>query len=202
MTAPHQIYLECGTQWVFACAVDWPGWCRRAKGEDAAIEELLAYVPRYRAVVGRRFTGKEVEVIGRVEGSVVTDFGAPNAIGPTDHEALGTGEIERLTSLVESCWKGFDKVVANAPEKLRKGPRGGGRDTEKIVEHVRNAERSYARKAGAEVPPRTPWPEQREAIAAALRSYDANSKWPPRYSTRRVAWHVLDHAWEIEDKSE
>ena len=26
-------------------------------------------------------------------------------------------------------------------------------------------------------------------------------KWPPRYAARRLAWHVLDHAWEIEDKS-
>ncbi len=25
--------------------------------------------------------------------------------------------------------------------------------------------------------------------------------WPPRYAARRMAWHVLDHLWEIEDKS-
>jgi hypothetical protein len=25
---------------------------------------------------------------------------------------------------------------------------------------------------------------------------------PPRYAIRRIAWHVLDHAWEIEDKSD
>jgi hypothetical protein len=25
--------------------------------------------------------------------------------------------------------------------------------------------------------------------------------WPVRYAARRIAWHVLDHAWEIEDKS-
>jgi len=24
--------------------------------------------------------------------------------------------------------------------------------------------------------------------------------WPPRYFVRRVAWHVLDHGWEIEDR--
>ena len=24
--------------------------------------------------------------------------------------------------------------------------------------------------------------------------------WTPRYFVRRVAWHVLDHAWEIEDR--
>jgi hypothetical protein len=25
--------------------------------------------------------------------------------------------------------------------------------------------------------------------------------WLPRYAARRCAWHVLDHAWEIEDRS-
>ena len=25
-------------------------------------------------------------------------------------------------------------------------------------------------------------------------------KWPPRYAARRIAWHALDHAWEIEDR--
>jgi hypothetical protein len=24
--------------------------------------------------------------------------------------------------------------------------------------------------------------------------------WPARYFVRRTAWHVLDHAWEIEDR--
>ena len=24
--------------------------------------------------------------------------------------------------------------------------------------------------------------------------------WPGRYFFRRVAWHVLDHAWEIDDR--
>ncbi|MGH3665258.1 MAG: hypothetical protein ACRDU8_04060 [Egibacteraceae bacterium] len=24
---------------------------------------------------------------------------------------------------------------------------------------------------------------------------------PPRYAARRIAWHVLDHVWAIEDKS-
>jgi hypothetical protein len=25
--------------------------------------------------------------------------------------------------------------------------------------------------------------------------------WSPRYAVRRAIWHVLDHAWEIEDRS-
>jgi hypothetical protein len=30
----------------------------------------------------------------------------------------------------------------------------------------------------------------------------ADRKWPPRYAARRIAWHALDHAWEMEDRSE
>jgi hypothetical protein len=26
--------------------------------------------------------------------------------------------------------------------------------------------------------------------------------WKPRYFVRRSAWHILDHAWEIEDRLE
>ena len=38
-------------------------------------------------------------------------------------------------------------------------------------------------------------------IAGALRKVPEDPKWPVRYLIRRMAWHVLDHAWEIEDRS-
>ena len=30
----------------------------------------------------------------------------------------------------------------------------------------------------------------------------ADRRWTARYAARRIAWHALDHAWEIEDRSE
>ena len=44
-------------------------------------------------------------------------------------------------------------------------------------------------------------------VAAALGVYAVGSplagrKWPPRYAVRRIAWHALDHAWEMEDRTE
>lgn len=201
MTArPAGVYVETGARWVFACAVDWPGWCRRAKGEDAAIEALLEYAPRYRAAVGTGFRPIGVQVVGRVEGNATTDFGAPAAFGPGDFEALFGRDLERQVGILESCWQAFDGVVARAPARLRKGPRGGGRDLDQIVVHVRDAERAYGPKAGTRVPPGTPWPEQRRLIAAGLRNGAPGARWPARYALRRLAWHVLDHAWEIEDR--
>jgi len=46
----------------------------------------------------------------------------------------------------------------------------------------------------------------RSAILEAVRTRTFGSpprseRWPARYAIRRIAWHVLDHAWEIEDKS-
>lgn len=195
--------LEQGKTWTFAAALDWPGWCRRGKGDEAALEVLGDYAARYALVAGKDFTPRELAVVGKVAGDTTTDFGAPGAIAKWDHKPLTLAEADRQTGLLEAAWRYFDQVAAGAPATLRKGPRGGGRDTAQIINHVREAERTFGRRAGAKVPPRTPWPEQREAIAAVLRAKPIpGARWPARYAIRRLAWHVLDHAWEIEDKSD
>ena len=199
-----RVGLETGSTWVFASAVDWPGWCRRGKGEDEAIAALLASADRYGRVAGSTFRPGRLEVIGRVEGNATTDFGAPGKAGDWDDEPLDGGETTCLVQLLRASWESFDAAVAAAPAVLPKGPRGGGRDREGIVAHVQEAERSYARKVGLRLPPRTPWSEQRAGIADTLLEAGTgtvSTSWPPRYFIRRVAWHVLDHAWELEDKS-
>ncbi len=199
--APVRVGLEVGRTWVFATALDWPGWCRRGKGEHAALDALVDYSGRYAAVVGSGFVPGMPSVVGRVAGNATTDFGAPGRAGPWDDEPLDPPEAERLTSLVVACWGAFDAVAAGAPTELRKGPRGGGRDRDPIAEHVREAERSYGRKLCAAIPARTPWPEQRTVLAGLMRAGAPDGTWTVRYAASRIAWHVLDHAWEIEDKS-
>ena len=195
-----RVSLELGQRWVFASALDWPGWCLRGRGEQAALDTLLDYAGRYAAVAGPGFAPGELQVVGQAPGNKITDFGAPDARGPWDSEPLPAGEADRLTGLLEGCWGYLDPVAAAAPEALRKGPRGGGRDA--IVAHVREAERTLScPKAGIRVPPRTPWDQQRAALAAALRAGAPGGAWPARCVIRRSAWHVLDHAWEIEDRS-
>ena len=198
--ATTRVSLEQGKRWVFATALDWPGWCRRGRGDEAAIDILLDYSGRYARVAGPGFAPGQVTVVGRVASDMSADFGAPGVPGPWDDEPLPPAAADRQTGLLEAAWRYLDSVVASAPAQLRKGPRGGGRDRDAIAEHVREAERSYGRKAGARVPPRTPWEQQRAAIVAALRAGTPGA-WPVRYVIRRMAWHVLDHAWEIEDKS-
>ncbi len=49
--------------------------------------------------------------------------------------------------------------------------------------------------------------ELREAIAAAVGAPSDGSPalqggWTTRYAARRIAWHVLEHAWEMQDRAE
>jgi len=215
---PTAVFLEVGNKRVFACALDWPGWCRAGKDEELALEALAAYAPRY-AVVPERAgiayparVGENLEVVERLPGSATTDFGAPGEIAGADAERTIRVQAERLTALVVASWAAFDRVRAGAPAALRKGPRGGGRDRDKMVDHVLGAEAAYARKLG--VKHRQPAIDDQAAIAALrddtvavlLAPSDGSPPlpkgWPSRYAARRIAWHVLDHAWEIEDRSD
>ena len=198
---PARVYLEEGRAWVFAVALDWPGWCRRGRSRDEALAALDEYRDRYRAVPSITFRPGPLEVVGEVAGSSTTDFGAPDAVWPEDRLIPSRAERRRHIERLKDCWRYFDGVVADAPAFLRKGPRGGGRDRDAIVEHVREAERAYASRIGHPVAPRTSWDDQRAGLAAALVRDEPEARWPTGYALRRIAWHVLDHAWEIEDRA-
>ncbi|MGH3733541.1 MAG: hypothetical protein ACRDVC_09250 [Acidimicrobiales bacterium] len=195
-------YLEEGGSSVFAASLDWPGWCRRAKNADLALEALEDYRERYAKIVSIPFDAGILNVIGAVAGNATTDFGAPDALGPWDDAMLSPKELTRQLSILQDCWNYFDDVVNHAPAALQRGPRGGGRDRDKIVDHVREAERAYCSRAGFRVAARTPWDEQRDIVMTTLRANTHAAKWPAGYAIRRCAWHVVDHAWEIEDKSQ
>lgn len=196
-----RVFLEEGRSSVIAVAIDWPGWLRRAKTADLALEALEAYVPRYGEALGRRFRPGPLEVVATVPGTTGTDFGTPSAFGPWDDEPPAGRALATQVGAIESLWTFFDSVVASAPAGLRKGPRGGGRDRDAVRDHVREAERAYASRLGTRVAPRTPWPEQRASIVAALRAGGADGRWPLGFSLRKIGYHVADHAWEVQDRS-
>jgi hypothetical protein len=212
------VVVEVGSKRVFACALDWPGWARAGKDEDTALAALAAYLPRYAAVAERAGiafpgrAGKRLEVVERLRGSASTDFGLPGEVAGADGKRATRAQAERLTALVAASWAVFDEVRAGTPASLRKGPRGGGRDRDKMVDHVLGAEAAYARKLGIKHPQpaiddRAAIEALRDDIAAVLRAPSDGSppvakSWPPRYAARRIAWHVLDHAWEMQDRSD
>lgn len=196
-----RVYIEETSRSSFAVALEWPGWCRRAKTAGLALDSLMDYQDRYAQIVSRNFRIGTVRVVDTLPGNATTDFGAPDARGSWDAKPLTRAESSRQLGLIEDCWTYFDHVALNAPATLRKGPRGGGRNRDAVIDHVREAERAYVSRIGTKVPPRTAWPDLRAAILEQLRQASTNPKWPTRYAIRRLAWHITDHAWEIQDRS-
>ena len=195
-----RVYLEVGGKRTFASAADWPGWCRSGKTPEAALEALASYAPRYAAIpkLARIEFPKDAtkfDVVEKLAGNATTDFGAPGIPAKGESKTMTDVERARLISLLEACWKYLDRVVANAPAELRKGPRGGGRDRDKMFQHVLDAELEYGKGIGVRL--KAP---DRKALLAGFRNPSSDGRWPVAYAIRRTAWHALDHAWEIEDR--
>jgi hypothetical protein len=209
--APIRVAIETTDKKSFASALDWPGWSRSGKTPEAALEALAATRERYASVaslVGETLPATApFEVVEKLPGDATTAFGAPSIVFAADRASLTAAQATRQASLVWAAFETLDRVVAGAPASLKKGPRGGGRDRDKVVEHVHDAHHGYTRPAGARVERGATDADRRAAMLDLLgRASDGTppegAKWPPRYAARRIAWHALDHAWEIEDRSE
>jgi hypothetical protein len=219
------VYIEAGKRRVFAGAVEWPGWARSGPDEDAALEALLAYAPRYARAVRKAAGGfaapsdvSAFVVAERLKGDATTDFGAPGIAPAADQRKLGGKETARQQALLKAAWSALDSAArAAVGARLRKGPRGGGRDLDAIVAHVLEADKAYLRSLGGRFssePGEKPEQERRrfrrqllDTIAARAGGEPAppsprrkKPPWTPRYTVRRSAWHALDHAWEIQDR--
>jgi hypothetical protein len=224
-TAHIKVYLEVSKQRTFAGALEWPGWIRSGKTEDASLEALVEYGPRYGRALGRRKLGfaapkdaSKLQVAERLKGDVTTDFGAPSITPAADKRPLKEAELERQAAILKACWRAFDAAAKAAVGKeLRKGPRGGGRELDAIVRHVLDAEVGYLRRLGRTHPKvegeDTPaemarvHKETLGGISGLARGEPvpnprrSGALWTPGYAVRRVAWHALNHAWEIEDRA-
>lgn len=158
------------------------------------------------------------DVVERVPGGPTTAFAAPECRRPFPQITAEAERLKvtptaarRLVDLVTAAWMTFDEVAAASPAELRRGPRGGGRDRDEIIAHVIGAETAYARKLGVKL--KQPAidniaaiEELREVIGAVVGAPSDGSPvvpygWTTRYAARRMAWHVLEHAWEMQDRA-
>jgi hypothetical protein len=200
-----------------AFALDWPGLERGAKTGDATVETLWEYLPRYEPVASLagleadygKF--KSLKVVERFAGTGSTDFwGISFAFSTFDERKMSNAELERDLILMQACWKYFDDVRGRVSAEMAKGPRGGGRDRDRIVLHTLAVEQDFAKKLGvtsshdAVITDAKPLKKFRAAYCVAIREFHAEGKmarnWPLRYLIRHTAFHVMDHAWEMEDK--
>ena len=218
MANPMRVTLEIGPKGkrVVAVAPDWPGLERGAATGEAAIERLLAYIPRYAAVT--KLAGMEtafanissVDMVEQYPGTGSTDFwGISFAFSSIDQQAMSGKALDRELTLMRASWAFFDEVRLRVSAEMRRGPRGGGRDRDKIVRHTLASELDFSKKVGVLPPLDTLLTNEglrayRDAYCNAIRELHSQGKmartWPLRYLIRHTAFHTLDHAWEMEDK--
>jgi hypothetical protein len=219
-----EVYLEIGQTRTFAVALDWPGWCRSGRDEATALQTLYEYGPRYARLLRRTQLGfrapsepSALIVVERLTGNATTDFGAPNLSLSSNANPIDPAELQRWQVVLKACWRTFDTAVQAATgQALRLGPRGGGRNLTKIIQHIRDVDASYLASLGGKLKRSDkdeldqPPAHIRQAILTTLiaavrgevpaRGPRGGVRWTPRYFVRRLAWHELDHAWEIEDR--
>ena len=222
--AALNVYLEIGKKRAFACAIDWPGWCRSGRDESAALQALFDVGPRYARIL--QSAGIDFQppaslsaftVVERLVGNATTDFGAPDMPSASDADPIDEAGLLRFQALLQAYWRAFDAACQAAQGKeLRKGPRGGGRELEKIMQHVLEADGAYlSRLAWKLKKPSNARPDEAlaltrqavlQALAAAVRGElplqgpRGGALWTPRRFIQRLAWHTLDHVWEIEER--
>jgi len=220
------VYLEIGSKRTFAAALDWPGWSRGGRDEASALQALLDYGKRYKSAIASARLGLQpprdvgaFQIVERIKGDMTTDFGTPGCIPASDSSPVHEAELRRLQAILRASWRVFDQIAETAKGRtLRLGPRGGGRSRDKIIEHVLGAEHAYGRSLGVNLPTLattfTPaeLDEFRKGVLQAIAASAhgefpeqgprGGKRWPARYFVRRAAWHILDHAWEIEDRLE
>ena len=213
-----RITLEIGPKGkkVVAVAPDWPGLERGAKTGEDAIERLRSYSLRYSQVAKRAEMDAEfdaitnVDVVEQYSGTGSTDFwGISFAFSSIDKQGMSGDELERELTLLQACWAFFDDVRRRVSAEMQKGPRGGGRDRDRIVRHTLGTEQDWAAKLGLRTPDGANLTDEglrtyRDAYRTAIRTFHAQGKlartWPLRFLIRHTAFHTLDHAWEMEDK--
>ncbi len=203
---------------VVAGAMDWPGLDRWGTSEEDALARLASYIPRYAGVAERAGLAEEfaaarsLDVVERVPGSSSTDFwGIAHVPSEIEREVLPAAELERRLDLLQACWAEFDAIAERISGELLPGPRSAGRTHDQIVRHViANEPHQFSRKVEVRTPIDvvvTPagLRAHREAYLTAIRAYNAEAKpartWPIQFLIRRTAHHVMDHAWELEDRS-
>jgi len=213
-----RVTLEVGPKdkKVVAVAPDWPG-LRGAKTGDGAIETLQSYLPRYAQVA--KLAGMDAEfaaitnidVAEQYRGTGSTDFwGISFAFSSIDRQQMSSEDLERELTLMQACWTFFDDVRGRVSAEMQKGPRGGGRDRDRIVRHVVSVEQDWAKKVGVRTPEDAVVTDDeglrayRGAYCTAIRTFHSEGKmaraWLLRFLIRHTAYHTMDPAWEMEDK--
>jgi hypothetical protein len=183
------------------------------------LETLESYRERYRPVADLAGMTREFDAAGPLEvvedrvGTGSVDFwGISYSPCSAEQDPMSELGLERGTGLLHACWAYFDAIALRVSPEMRKGPRGGGRDRDRIIRHaIRTESEDFAKHPGLRVSEEaalTPegLREHRANYLAAMRAYNSGEierrmrSWTLPFLIRHSAYHTLDHAWEMEDK--
>ncbi len=203
-----------------AFSLDWPGWSRGGKTGELAFATLEAYRDRYRPIAKLAGMDREFDAAGPLDvveervGTGSTDFWAISfsPCAAERDEPMDAATLERAITILRACWAFFDDVAARVSPEMRRGPRGGGRDRNRIIRHtVRTESEDFAKQVGIRIEDEAALSpdglkQHRRDYVEAMRAYNAGEvtrrmrSWTLPFLIRHSAFHTLDHAWEMEDK--
>jgi hypothetical protein len=153
-----------------------------------------------------------LDIVEDAVGAGSTDFwGISFLPSSLEREPMDDAEFKRKIKLLRACWAFFDATAARVSPEMRAGPRGGGRDRDRIIRHtIRTESEEFAKRLGLRIPEEAALTPQglrdyREDYVAAMRDYNAGEgkrmrTWNLPFLIRHSAYHTMDHAWEMEDK--
>ena len=197
----------------FATAVDWPGWSRSGKTEELRSRHwwpTRSDTRRSRELARRTSRRSGVDRRRRADRGRRRDrFGVPD-VTDQDRRPRDREDGERLAR--------WSKRPGRPSTDRRRGARGAAQGTARRRPRPRRSSttssarrQAYAHEMGIKRKEFTSDRAARRRLRAAMLedlrapsdgSPIADRKWTTRYAAHRIAWHALDHAWEIEDRSE
>ena len=218
-----RVYIERGRKTVLAGAVDWPGWMGSGETEVEALLSLFDAAPRYAAVMhaaqqdfNTPVSRHDFDVVETLNGGMATDLGGPHLPPHADAAGVTEADYMRLQAVLMACWQAFDAAVASAEGRELAAPASGPNLLlEEVIVHVIKNDQSDLERLGWSHRYRSmpdPLDELREIREGTLRAltravfgqipsvaYTAEL-WSTRFFVRKLAWHTLSHAWEIEER--
>src|SRR6266851_2452152 len=167
-----RVMVEQGKKRAVASAFDWPGWDRSGKSEDEALEVLAAYRPRYAKVAKLAGLADQFRRAGDI--AVVERL---KGSGMTDFYGLS----------YKSAGPEHEPMSEAVCERKLALLRATWTYFDDVASRVSAELRAH-----------------REAFTAAIRDYNARGApartWTVQFVIRHSAYHMLDHAWEMEDR--
>ncbi len=156
---------------------------------------------------------RDVEVVERVPGSSSTDFwGIAHVPSEIEREVLSPADLERRLDLLRRAGRTSTTSLRASPATCGPDPAApGARATRSSATCTATSRsRCHARSRSERPLEVVLTPEglatHRQAYLDAFRAYNAEGKpartWPIQFLVRRTAYHVMDHAWEMEDRAE